>query len=211
MLILLQGKIIINGLSNSNNLFNNGANIGIGTTNPLEKLHINGNLRTSQVNSSSNLLLTAKPKSTPGAFPGQILLTSGSTYYPGGDVTINAGGPDEYYGGGIGASIIFKGFDYPSNPGEGANLLFRTGEAWGGERFFKFQKPGGSSNVMVISSSGRVGIGMDSPQTSLHVKDVLRLEPRNTAPSSPSKGDMFFDSTINKLRVYDGTTWQNCW
>jgi hypothetical protein len=64
---------------------------------------------------------------------------------------------------------------------------------------------------MVISSSGRVGIGMDSPQTSLHVKDVLRLEPRNTAPSSPSKGDMFFDSTINKLRVYDGTTWQNCW
>jgi hypothetical protein len=43
------------------------------------------------------------------------------------------------------------------------------------------------------------------------VKDVINIVPRSTAPTTPGKGDMYFDSTINKLRVYDGTTWQNCW
>lgn len=56
-----------------------------------------------------------------------------------------------------------------------------------------------------------VGVGTSVPETTLHVDGVMRLEPRSTAPTSPARGDMYFDSTINKLRVYDGTTWQNCW
>jgi hypothetical protein len=64
---------------------------------------------------------------------------------------------------------------------------------------------------MVISSSGNVGIGTTTPARTLHVNAVMRLEPIATAPTSPAKGDMYFDSTINKLRVYDGTVWQNCW
>jgi hypothetical protein len=35
--------------------------------------------------------------------------------------------------------------------------------------------------------------------------------PLNAAPATPVKGEMYFDNTINKLRVWDGTTWQNCW
>jgi len=31
-----------------------------------------------------------------------------------------------------------------------------------------------------------------------------------TAPSSPSAGDLYFDSGDNKLKCYDGTSWQNC-
>ena len=61
------------------------------------------------------------------------------------------------------------------------------------------------------TSSGNVGINVPSPQRSLHVSDVIRLEPRNTAPTNPQKGDIYFDNTINKLRVFDGTIWQNCW
>ncbi len=61
------------------------------------------------------------------------------------------------------------------------------------------------------NSSGNVGIGTTEPRRKLHVNDVMRLEPRNTAPSTPSKGDIYFDGVQNKLRVYDGTTWQNCW
>jgi hypothetical protein len=57
------------------------------------------------------------------------------------------------------------------------------------------------SNLNSIYSSQRI----------LHVNSVMRLEPISTAPTSPGKGDMYFDSTLNKLRVYDGTTWQNCW
>jgi len=62
-----------------------------------------------------------------------------------------------------------------------------------------------------VLSNGNVGIGTSFPARTLHVNDVMRLEPRNTAPGTPSKGDMYFDGVLNKLRVYDGTTWQNCW
>lgn len=37
------------------------------------------------------------------------------------------------------------------------------------------------------------------------------LKPLDVAPSNPVKGEMYFDNVLNKLRVYDGTTWQNCW
>ena len=70
---------------------------------------------------------------------------------------------------------------------------------------------GGTPRMFMQASSGNIGIGTTNPQRTLHVSSVMRLEPIATAPASPAKGDMYFDSTLNKLRVYDGTTWQNCW
>jgi len=64
---------------------------------------------------------------------------------------------------------------------------------------------------MDCNNVGNLGVNMCIPQRSLHVKDVMRLEPRSFSPPNPGKGDIYFDGTINKLRVYDGTTWQNCW
>jgi hypothetical protein len=66
-------------------------------------------------------------------------------------------------------------------------------------------------NMVLNESGGNVGVGTSTPARTLHVKAVMRLEPIPTAPASPAKGDMYFDSTLNKLRVYDGTVWQNCW
>ena len=72
-----------------------------------------------------------------------------------------------------------------------------------------------ASNSIVLGGTGEyasnVGIGTPSPARKLHVNAVMRLEPISEAPPNPSKGDMYFDSVINKLRVYDGTSWQNCW
>lgn len=65
--------------------------------------------------------------------------------------------------------------------------------------------------TMRVLNNGLVGIGNITPARTLHVNAVMRLEPIPTSPTNPSKGDIYFDSTINKLRVYDGTTWQNCW
>jgi hypothetical protein len=70
---------------------------------------------------------------------------------------------------------------------------------------------GNNNMIMSLLSTGNVGIGTTTPQRRLHVSDVMRLEPRATAPTSPAKGDIYFDSTLNKLRVFDGTVWQNCW
>ncbi len=61
------------------------------------------------------------------------------------------------------------------------------------------------------STKGNVGINIVNPKRNLHVNDVLRLELRSFAPPSPSMGDIYFDSSLKKLRVFDGTTWQNCW
>jgi hypothetical protein len=54
--------------------------------------------------------------------------------------------------------------------------------------------------VHKVDMSGNVTMG-----------DVLNIKPRSTAPSSPTKGTIYFDSNTNKLMVYDGTTWQSCW
>jgi hypothetical protein len=59
--------------------------------------------------------------------------------------------------------------------------------------------------------SSNVGINVSDPQRNLHVKDVIRLEPRTNPPQNPQKGDIYFDGVLNKLRVYDGTNWRDCW
>ncbi len=67
------------------------------------------------------------------------------------------------------------------------------------------------SNALTILKNGNMGVGINTPQRKVHIKDVLRLEPRIVAPSNPSEGDIYYDSTVNKLMVYDGTIWQACW
>ena len=107
------------------------------------------------------------------------------------------------------------------NPGDPAIVTIRGGadgpsvleisKASGAARNFGWIRMGVDGNLTnLYGSNGGLGIAIQ-PQRALHVNDVMRLEPRSTAPTSPGKGDMYFDDTINKLRVYDGTTWQNCW
>lgn len=64
------------------------------------------------------------------------------------------------------------------------------------------------SNAFTILKNGNVGVGIDNPQRAVHIKDVIRLEPRLTAPLNPSEGDIYFDGIEKKLKVYDGTQWQ---
>jgi hypothetical protein len=68
----------------------------------------------------------------------------------------------------------------------------------------------GAAGITILNSEVYVGIGTETPARTLHVGDAMRLEP-TTAPSSPQKGDMYMDSSTNKLMVYDGTLWQACW
>lgn len=63
--------------------------------------------------------------------------------------------------------------------------------------------------VIAINSSGNFGINTTLPARTLHINDTMRLEPRASAPSSPAAGDIYFDSTLSKLRCYDGTAWNN--
>ena len=56
----------------------------------------------------------------------------------------------------------------------------------------------------------RLGIGI-MPVRSLHISDVMRLEPLFSVPSNPQEGDIYMDGSDHKLKVYDGTVWKSCW
>lgn len=61
---------------------------------------------------------------------------------------------------------------------------------------------------MIRVEASAVGIGTSTPARSLHVDDVMRLEP-TSAPASPAAGDIYFDSATSKLRCHDGTQWND--
>jgi len=157
-------------------------NVGIGTSNPTEKLEIeNGGIR---INGNYGIGFQDQPfnNATPNGNEGAKI------YF---DNTITADINKDYL-------VIEKKDGSTVNPDGG--IVF-TNRGTSGVR----------TPSMIIDGMGNVGVGTITPQRTLHVNDVMRLEPLSTAPASPGKGDMYFDSTINKLRVYDGTTWQNCW
>jgi len=54
-----------------------------------------------------------------------------------------------------------------------------------------------------------IGINTLNPTAPLHIKDFMKLEPRNTAPSNPEEGMVYYDSTDHKLKVYTGSGWEN--
>ena len=69
------------------------------------------------------------------------------------------------------------------------------------------------SNVLIYGdfSTKNVGINTTTPARNLHINDVMRLQPRATAPSGPGEGDIYMNSATHKLMVYDGSAWQACW
>jgi hypothetical protein len=59
----------------------------------------------------------------------------------------------------------------------------------------------------IIDSTGNFGIGTIDPQRALHIRDVLRLQPRSLAPSSPSEGDIYVDSDDQHIYCYLNGLW----
>jgi hypothetical protein len=75
---------------------------------------------------------------------------------------------------------------------------------------FYIYKPGNVVDAAIsIATDGNVGINTATPEAPLHINDFMKLEPRNTVPSSPSKGMIYYDSTDDKLKVYTGSAWEN--
>ena len=62
---------------------------------------------------------------------------------------------------------------------------------------------------MRIDPGGYVGINTEVPEAPLHINDFMKLEPRNSAPSSPTKGMIYYDDLDNKVKVYTGAGWEN--
>ncbi len=58
--------------------------------------------------------------------------------------------------------------------------------------------------------SGKVGIGTKTPETNLHVNNILKLTPTDSPSSCPvvGKGSIYFDNDMNEPCFCDGTSWK---
>ena len=87
-----------------------------------------------------------------------------------------------------------------TNRQAGGALVFGTAGVDGGS--------GGERERMRITHDGKVGIGTDSPARRLHISDVMRLEPRASAPASPSEGDLYVNSTSHHVYCFLDGAWK---
>ena len=116
-------------------------------------------------------------------------------------------------------SVVLK-VQTNSNGQSGAYLRLNEDNTTGG--YVHYKSSGDNSNALRLGTAtigngdlnmltlraGNVGVNTDNPQQTLHVNDVMRLEPRETAPEDPSKGDIYMDDADNKLKYFDGENWQ---
>jgi len=64
-----------------------------------------------------------------------------------------------------------------------------------------------SGKVVIADEGGKVGIGIDEPEATLHIKDFLKLEPVSQTPSclsSVNEGVIYYDGTLKKIRACVG-------
>jgi hypothetical protein len=64
------------------------------------------------------------------------------------------------------------------------------------------------------SASEQINIGDNIIRYSngvIELKNLIQLTPLSDPPASVSEGMIYYDSDDHKLKVYDGTTWQDCW
>jgi hypothetical protein len=65
-----------------------------------------------------------------------------------------------------------------------------------------------NNSLMYIGENGNIGINNTAPARKLHINDVMRLEPRASAPASPSEGDLYVNSTDHHIYCYLNGTWK---
>lgn len=89
---------------------------------------------------------------------------------------------------------------YAYTNGDGPAIV---GNTWGNSiaAAFNIQDTGNTEPALVAESKHTDGFAV-------HVKDVLRLEPRNAAPTNPAEGDLYVNSSDHHIYCYLNSGWK---
>ena len=205
-------------------IYETGGKIGIGTTSPTEKLEVSGKIKATGAAALPGSIISGTNTADYGiGVYGESNSGFGVYGYSSSAYAGYFNGPKSYFSGkvGIGTSTPSQLLEVAGyNPrilvnatGSNPEVNLRPPPAsnkteWamyqeilvsgtGDLRFYQ-----GGDKVTFQNNTGNVGIGTINPQRTLHVKDVARLEPRSTFPSSPNDGDLCVVGSSGNRHIY---------
>ena len=110
-----------------------------------------------------------------------------------------------------GSNNVFIGAGSGMNNGGNGNIFigYNAGiDETGNNKLVIHNSSGGSTTALIYGDFENRLLNLNA---SVKINDVLKLQPRTTPPSVKEEGDMYYDSTDKKLKVWDGTAWRVCW
>jgi|GEM_PF-4357985 len=123
-----------------------------------------------------------------------------TTLHVAGSVLIATG-----YGTTHGVFPVLSGIGASPNAG---SLSFGDSTGW---KFHIGTRPNSGDNTFIplvtFVDLGNVGIGTVYPSQKLEVNGAVRFVPMS-APSNPTAGTLYYDSSTNSFKFYDGTRWR---
>lgn len=170
--------------------------MGVGTTAPAKALHVGGAIRADQSGGGTTAAFVANTTSAASVgigFKQNRSVADEKTW----DIINN--------GGNAGAPFSIRALNDAESSVSNAFVARRSGAT------VTSVSLGPEPELYVDAINSRVGIGTTAPTATLEVSSTARLTPLASATACPTEGTIYYDSTLKKLRCYDGTAWQNCW